>query len=93
MYLRASILQLIELVFTIAYWLLVARILLSWVNLDPYNPLIKFIYRFTEPILAPFRRMFPPRPGVPFDISPVFAFFALYIVKRLVYLVLGFLLY
>jgi YggT family protein len=93
MHLKYAFFQTIDLVFTIVYWLLVARILLSWVSVDPYNPIIKFIYGVTEPILAPFRRLFPPRPGMPFDISPLFAFFALAILKRIVYAILTPLLY
>ena len=39
---------------TIASWLVIIRALISWVNPDPYNPIVQFLYRVTEPILAPF---------------------------------------
>jgi|UniRef100_A0A7C3WN37 YggT family protein len=40
-------------------WLIIARALLSWVNPDPYNPIVRFLYNITEPVLAPFRRRLP----------------------------------
>ena len=85
---RYAVIQLVDLIFTIIYWLLVARVFLSWINPDPYNSLVRFIYRFTEPILAPFRRLVPPSPGMPIDFSPILAFFALWIVKRLVFAIM-----
>ena len=57
-------------------------ILLSWLpNLDPDHPVIQFIYRVTEPVLAPFRNMIPPLNG--FDLSPIIVFFILGMVRRL----------
>ena len=55
----------------IFYWLILIRALISWVNPDPYNPIVQFLNRTTEPILQPIRRMMP-RMGV--DISPIIAF-------------------
>ena len=40
-------------------WLIIIRALLSWVNPDPYNPVVQFLYRTTEPALSLVRRMFP----------------------------------
>ncbi len=68
--------DLIQGVFTILSWLLFARALMSWVVRDPYsNPISRFIYQATEPILAPFRRVIPPM-GM-FDISFIVAIFAI----------------
>ncbi len=61
--------------FQIYRWILIARILLSWINHDPYHPLIKFVYQVTEPLLAPLSRVIPPIGMV--DISPIVAFFLL----------------
>ncbi|MBI4432892.1 MAG: YggT family protein [Candidatus Omnitrophica bacterium] len=62
------------------WWLIVIRALLSWVNPDPYNPVVQFIERATEPILAPLRRLFPTyRMGI--DISPLVALLLLYFLK------------
>lgn len=62
------------------WWLVIIRALLSWVNPDPYNPIVQFIERATEPILAPFRKLVPTyRLGI--DISPVIALLFLYFLK------------
>jgi len=37
-------------------WLLLAAVVISWVNADPYNQIVRFIKTLTEPILAPLRR-------------------------------------
>lgn len=49
--------------------LLLARILIGWINLDPYHPIVQFLFRVTEPFLAPVRRILPPA-GM-FDFSPM----------------------
>ena len=61
------------LVRTAAYLLrlaVLARALISWVHADPYNPLVQFLYRVTEPLLRPVRRLIPLWHGM--DLSPVF---------------------
>lgn len=78
-----ALLQLISLAFEVYTWLLLARILLSWFPVDPYNPLVRFIARVTDPFLNIFRRLVPPVGGV-LDISPILAFFALRILRSLV---------
>lgn len=37
-------------------WVIIIRALISWVNPDPYNPLVQFLYKVTEPVLEPVRR-------------------------------------
>ncbi len=71
-------------VFTIYYWLIIIRALLSWVNPDPYNPVVKFLYRVTEPVLAPLRRVIPVGGNYSIDLSPLIAIFAIYFFKSLI---------
>ncbi|NBV83860.1 YggT family protein [bacterium] len=71
--------RLIDLVFNIIYLALVARIILSWVPHDPFHPVITLIGQITDPVLRPFQRLIPPLAG--FDLSPMFAFFALEVGK------------
>ncbi|NOZ06825.1 MAG: YggT family protein [Chloroflexi bacterium] len=59
---------------------ILARILLSWVQVDPYNPLVQLLFQVTEPILEPFRRIIPPIGMI--DISPVVAIVVLQIVQQ-----------
>ena len=67
-------------VLNIMQWLIIIRALLSWENPDPYNPIVQFIERSTEPILAPFRRLVPSfKVGI--DLSPLFALLCIYFLK------------
>lgn len=68
---------------TIVWWLIIIRALISWVNPDPYNPIVQFLYKATEPILAPFRKIFPIY-NIGIDISPIFAIIALAFVRYFV---------
>jgi len=61
-------------------WLIIIRALISWVNPDPYNPIVQFLYKFTEPILAPFRRLVPAY-SLGIDISPIIALIAIWFAK------------
>lgn len=67
-------------ILTIANWLIIIRALVSWVNPDPYNPLVQFLYKTTEPMLAPFRKLFPIY-GIGLDISPIFALLSIWFLK------------
>lgn len=74
-----SLAHLVEALITILYWLILIRAVISWVNPDPFNPIVQFLYRATDPVLAPIRK-FLPTLG-PLDISPLIAFFLLYFLK------------
>ncbi|MGH7376503.1 MAG: YggT family protein [Candidatus Methylomirabilales bacterium] len=50
-------------------WVLVARAVISWVSPDPYNPIVQFLIRSTEPVLRPVRRLLPFPGGI--DFSPL----------------------
>ena len=76
--------KILDTLFQGAYIVLTIRILLSWIPHDPYHPIINIIYRFSEPILAPFRNIVPSwRIGI--DLSPIFAFIAIGIVRKLLF--------
>ena len=77
-----SIIIVVNMLFTIIYFAVLIRILISWVSADPYNPIVQVIYAITEPMLKPFRRMLPPLGG--FDLSPILFFIALFLVQSLV---------
>ncbi len=77
----------INILFTALNFAILIRVLISWIRVDPRNPLIQFLFAITEPILAPFRRIIPPAAGL--DFSPIVAFFVLELLRRLI---LGFLL-
>jgi YggT family protein len=59
----------LDYVLTLYMWVIIARALISWVNPDPWNPIVQFLNRATEPVLAPIRRMIGLRIGM--DVSPI----------------------
>jgi YggT family protein len=69
-----------EYILTIANWLIIIRAILSWVNPDPYNAIVQFLYKTTEPMLAPFRRLVPAY-SIGIDLSPIFALLAIWFLK------------
>lgn len=72
--------KIIDVVLTIYIWIILGRALISWVNPDPYNPIVIFLYRITEPVMAPIRRMLPIR-GLGIDISPVVVIVIIYFLQ------------
>ena len=66
--------DILNVVLTIMYWLILFRALISWVSPDPFNPIVQFLHRVTEPVLEPLRRLLP---SMPLDISPILAFLAI----------------
>jgi len=51
-------------------WVVIIAALISWVNPDPYNPIVRFLHAVTEPVFRPIRRLIGYRLG-PIDISPI----------------------
>lgn len=61
--------EVISFLLLLFYLLIIARVLMSWVQVDPYHPVAQFIFQATEPILKPIRDMLPPAAGI--DFSPM----------------------
>lgn len=72
--------KIIDIGLTIYMWIIIGRALISWVNPDPYNPIVTFLYRATEPVLAPIRRWIPLR-GMGIDISPILVILIIYFLQ------------
>lgn len=70
----------IDYVLSIYKWLLLITVLLSWVNPDPYNPIVRFLHAITEPVLRPIRRLIGFSLG-PIDISPIIVFIIIMFVQ------------
>jgi len=77
-----SIYQLVNLVFQVYIFIVVARALISWVGPDPYNPIVRFLYQATDPVLDRLRRLLPLQFGG-VDLTPLALLLALYVVKDL----------
>jgi YggT family protein len=62
-------------------WILIGRIIVSWVNADYGNPIVRFLYAATEPVLAPVRRRLPLFAGG-LDLSPIVVWIAIIFLQR-----------
>jgi len=65
-----AIAAVLDVALTIYMWVIIIRALISWVNPDPYNPIVRFLYAITEPVLYRIRRYLPVVFGG-FDLSPM----------------------
>ncbi len=71
-----AIAYVIDIILEVYKWVIIIAALLSWVNPDPYNPIVRFLYSVTEPVLRPIRRAIGGRLG-PIDISPIIVILAI----------------
>lgn len=65
-----GITRVLEIVLDIYMWVIIIRALISWVNPDPYNPIVQALTKITEPALRPIRKLVPPY-KVGIDFSPL----------------------
>ena len=77
------LLNVVHLAITIYVWIIIIRALISWVSPDPFNPVVRFLYRATEPVLRPVRQRVPTY-QIGLDLSPLLVIIALEIVDRFV---------
>ena len=61
-------------------WVVIVAALISWVNPDPYNPIVRLLYSVTEPVFRPIRRLIGHRLG-PIDISPIIVILAIILIQ------------
>jgi YggT family protein len=73
--------SIIDLVLNIYMWVIIARAILSWVNPDPYNPIVRFLYNITEPVMGWVRRRVPLIFGG-LDLSPILILIAIVFLRR-----------
>jgi len=62
--------QILKIVLELYMWVIIIRALLSWVNPDPYNPIVQFLNSITEPVLYRVRQVIP-MSGIGIDFSPI----------------------
>ncbi|MBI1864297.1 MAG: YggT family protein [Nitrospirae bacterium] len=73
----SALAQVLDMALTVYMWIVIVRALISWVNPDPYNPIVRFLVAATEPVLRPIRRLVPTyRIGI--DLSPLIVILAIY---------------
>ncbi len=89
-----SLATVIDVVLTLYMWILVIRALISWVNPDPYNPIVRFLSGITDPLLYRVRRVLPLSFGG-IDLTPMILILAIiflqsFLVPTLRQIALGF---
>jgi len=75
------LLRLLNLLFTLYSFAIIARALLSWFRISRYHPVARFLIEITEPVLAPLRRYIPPVGGL--DFTPMVALILLWILEQM----------
>lgn len=65
-----AIAKILDILLTVYTWIIIAQAIISWVRPDPYNPIVRFLYSVTEPVLRHIRRRLPVSWGG-FDFSPI----------------------
>jgi YggT family protein len=83
-----SLASIVSMLFQAYTFLILIRVLLSWINTNPYqpvvdHPLVRILYQVTDPVLKPLQRVIPPIGGA-IDISPIVALFILEIARRVI---------
>jgi len=64
-------------------WIVIARAVLSWVNPDPFNPIVRFIQNVTEPVLYQIRSRIPVNFGG-MDLSPIVVFVGIVFIRTFI---------
>lgn len=78
----SALYQVVSLVFQIYIFIVIARALVSWVNPDPYNPIVRFLHNATDPVLIRLKRIIPLQfSGI--DLSPIVLLLLLSVVEQL----------
>jgi YggT family protein len=78
-----AVAQVLDYILWAYMWIVIARVIISWVNADPSNPLVRFIYAATEPVLERVRRALPVYAGG-FDLSPIVVWIAVLFLQHFV---------
>lgn len=76
-----AIANITDILLTIYMWIVIISALISWVNPDPYNPIVRFLHAVTEPVFRPIRRTIGYKLGI-IDISPMIVILVILFVKH-----------
>lgn len=79
--LLTAIAQVLDYLLWVYMWILIGRVIVSWINADYHNPIVRFLYAATEPVLDPVRRRMPLTAGG-LDLSPLLVWIAIVFLQR-----------
>lgn len=68
---------LVDFLLTAYMWMIIGRAIISWVNADQYNPIVRFLYEVTEPLLSRIRKLLPISSMGGIDLSPMILILAI----------------
>lgn len=77
----SALAKLIDFVLNAYMWIIIGRAVISWVNADPYNPVVRFLHEVTEPLLARIRRVLPVYGGG-IDFTPMILILAIIFLQK-----------
>lgn len=75
-----AIAQILDIMLSVYMWIIIIAALISWVSPDPYNPIVRFLYSITDPVLRPIRRRIGILSGI--DISPLIVILIILFIRR-----------
>ncbi len=70
----------LEMALNLYMWIVIIRALLSWVNPDPYNPIVRFLHQVTDPLMNKIRKWIP-MTGIGIDFSPIIIIFGIFFLQ------------
>jgi len=76
-----AIANILDIILSVYMWVIIIAAVISWVNPDPHNQIVRFLYAVTEPVLRPIRRIIGRRLGL-IDISPMIVILAIIFTKK-----------
>lgn len=79
-YLAVALAKMLDMVLILYLWIVLARVVISWVNPDPYNAVVRFIHTVTEPVLSKVRTLAPVQFGG-IDFAPMIVLLAIYFLR------------
>jgi YggT family protein len=80
--------QVLNIALQLYMWVIIIRALLTWVNPDPHNPIVQFLYSITEPVLYRVRQLIP-MSSIGIDFAPIVVLLAIVFLQSFVVQSLG----
>jgi YggT family protein len=78
-----SVATILDVLLQLYMWILIIRALISWVSPDPYNPIVRFLYTITDPVIYRVRRVLPLNFGG-IDFTPMVLILAIYFLRSFI---------
>lgn len=76
-----AVAKILDILLEVYMWVVIIAAVISWVSPDPYNPIVRFLYSVTDPVISPIRRLIGGRLG-PIDISPLIVILAIIFIQK-----------